>query len=847
MQLLLLLAVVALVVALMRLRVRMAGLQRDLRALEMRLSDGAVAEAPLAARAMIATPDAAVAQAAAPRQRFEDILSSPEPKPEAPAPAVGETLSGLFERLVGGRLLIWVGGIALAVAGIFLVRYSVEHGLIAPPFQMAMAAGFGLLLLAAGEYARSRPDGLVDRRVAQSLVGAAIFILYATAYGSMAIHHLISPRTASVLLVLVTGAALGLSLRHGAPTALMGLVGGFLTPLLVGERDAGAVPLILYVALLDVAIFTLASRRRWTWLAAAAVLASFGWMTPYLFDSPANAGAAGMAIVAIAVSASLIRTGEGWQLDFLRPALIGLLQLGLIVARTDLGLTAWGLYAMLAGASFVLAGRRPEFRPIPAFALVLALLLLATKALIEEAPLLLIGGGITLLFAAGGGAWALRRPGELLWAMIACAGFAAPAILLRAERPELLALSLWGTAFAILSAGPLLLAWRARARADGAPALLAAGTALLLLGLAAADLLPRDLIPAAWMALALAAAYAARAAAAPRLAVLAAAAATASLAASVALVPWLWAAMGLTLIGEPVLAESLPGVLRVLEIFLLPAPLLLLVWRTAPLASARLRRFLAGAAGALAIMAAYLLFKHAFGLVDRADFVARGFAERLIVTQALFLAGWLVCTERPAIPGLGPERRRVAGIALIALAAVRLFWFDMIVDNPVVIEQSVGRLPVLNLLAPTYLLSAWWLYRARRGASSRVRSGLWLVLALASLVLGVMLIVRQLFQGAILTAPHIPLAESYGYSLAGVALSTALLLFGVRLPDKALRVAGLLLLTVATVKVFAVDAAALGGLLRILSFLVLGIALIGIGKLYTKVLDAEAAPAPQRA
>ena len=59
-------------------------------------------------------------------------------------------------------------------------------------------------------------------------------------------------------------------------------------------------------------------------------------------------------------------------------------------------------------------------------------------------------------------------------------------------------------------------------------------------------------------------------------------------------------------------------------------------------------------------------------------------------------------------------------------------------------------------------------------------------------------------------------------------------------PDKALRVAGLVLLTATALKVFLVDASALAGALRILSFLGLGVALIGIGKLYTAVLNAEA-------
>ena len=92
---------------------------------------------------------------------------------------------------------------------------------------------------------------------------------------------LIGSGTASAAMIAVTAAALVLSLRHGAPTAVMGLVGGFLTPLLVGNPDASAVPLLAYLALLDVAIFAIAWRRGWTWLAAAGVLLSFVW-TGYL-------------------------------------------------------------------------------------------------------------------------------------------------------------------------------------------------------------------------------------------------------------------------------------------------------------------------------------------------------------------------------------------------------------------------------------------------------------------------------------------------------------------------------------------------------------------------------------
>ncbi len=103
-----------------------------------------------------------------------------------------------------------------------------------------------------------------------------------------------------------------------------------------------------------------------------------------------------------------------------------------------------------------------------------------------------------------------------------------------------------------------------------------------------------------------------------------------------------------------------------------------------------------------------------------------------------------------------------------------------------------------------------------------------------------MLLVRQAFQGPILTGLEMPIAEYYTYSLAGLVLSIGLLVAGMRLPDKALRLAGLGLLTVTIVKVFVFDAGELEGIWRILSFMGLGVALIGIARLYGPILRAEA-------
>ncbi|MEA3031737.1 MAG: hypothetical protein QOG13_3062 [Sphingomonadales bacterium] len=758
--------------------------------------------------------------------------------------ARSESLGELFERLVAGRLLIWLGGIALVLAAVFLIRHSIEIGLMTPSARMMGAAVLGLLCIGAGEYARAGRLFSEDPRIAQTFVGAGLAILYATAYGSHALYDLLDDAETSAAMVAVTAAALGLSLRHGPPTAMMGLVGGFLTPLLVGDPEAGAVPLLAYLGLLDLALFAIAWRRGWTWLAAAGVLLSFVWTGYLLSRPPEDALAAGVFVVLLGIAAALARPGEGRQLSLIQPLAIAAVQLALLVARTDLGPQAWALFGALSAASLALALLRAEYRLAPAAALGLALLLLLAKASSFKDPFVAEAAiGITLLFGVAGLALVLRRD-RPLWTGIAAFGLAGPALILRGLRPEMLDRPLWGALMAALALGPVVLVWANRRRASPEPPadlclLLAGAAAVLLAGAAVWDLASDDLVAAGWLAIAVAAALAARRLGDLALASVALLAALAGAARAAVMVPELWAATMAGLAGVPVLAADLPGAMAALYALALPALLLAALRLALPPLPYRTRRALPAAAALFAVAAAYVWFKQAFGLADEADFVARGLIERTIITQALFAAGWLLGAGIVRPPRMDADLARLGGTALTALAAARLIWFDMAVFNPAWADQWVGTLPVFNLILPAYLFSAVWLYAARRRAEAATRSGFWLAAFLAALIVGVALMVRQGFQGAILSGPDMPIAEFYFYSLAGLVVAIGLIVAGMRLPDKALRLAGLLLLTATIVKVFLVDASELKGILRILSFLGLGIALIGIGRLYGPVLRAE--------
>jgi uncharacterized membrane protein len=762
----------------------------------------------------------------------------PEPDPIPGEPR--ETLGGLFERWVAGRLLIWLGGIALVLAAIFLIRYSIEVGLITPAARMAGAGLFGLALLAIGEWAR-RGRLADDPRIAQALVGAGLAVLYATVYGSQILYALIGSRTAFAGMALVTVAALGLSLRHGAPTAVMGLVGGFLTPLLVGSQSQSAAPLLAYLALLDVALFALAWRRGWTWLAAAATLLSFAW-TFYIVGAHGadDALRAGLFIAALAAAAALVRPGTGRQLALIQPLGLGLLQLAILVARTDVGAPAWALFGALSLAAILLAALRREHWPAPPAALAFALLLLLVKAGFgpgELVPAAAIGTG--LLFGGAGVALARRAPAAM-WTALAAAGLAGPWLAVRWLLPDRLTQTSWGLLAATLALVPALLIWRQRGRArvevPADLALLAAGAGVALLACAAVrDLAAPDWVAAGWLGVAMLLALAARRLNDLALGTICVLVILVGVARALWLVPELSSAWFQAVLGVPVLAADLPGAGRALAALAVPAALLAATRLALPPLPMRARPALSLLAGSFAAAALYLWFKQAFGLANHEDFVRRGLAERTLVTQALFVAGWLLGSGTLRLPRLAPDGVRLAGTLLTAVAAARLLWFDILLFNPALVDQWAGPLPLFNLIAAAYLLGAIWLYLARRRAATAAHSWPWLAAFLLALVAATALLVRQYYHGGLLTGTALP-NEAYGYSLAFLLVSIGLIVAGVRLPDKALRLAGLVLLTATIVKVFLVDAAALTGVLRILSFLVLGIALIGIGRLYGPIL-----------
>jgi len=224
-----------------------------------------------------------------------------------------------WERLVGVRMFSAVSGIALVLAAVFFLRYSIDHGWLAPPvrFVIGLITGIGLLVVCELKVARNY------RITTNSLDAAAIAILFATFFAAHALWHLIPSGVAFGFMALVTATAVLLSLRRDSLfIAVLGLLGGFATPALLSTGENRPISLFTYLLLLNIGLAWVATRRRWSVLTvctlAFTTLYQWGWVIRFLSVGQLSLAMGIFVVFAVMGFVSLTfgtRTGAGGALD----------------------------------------------------------------------------------------------------------------------------------------------------------------------------------------------------------------------------------------------------------------------------------------------------------------------------------------------------------------------------------------------------------------------------------------------------------------------------------------------------------------------------------------------------
>src|SRR6195952_5878460 len=221
------------------------------------------------------------------------IRPAPAPQPVSKAsapPPLAETRPS-FEERIGTRWVVWVGGLTLALGGFFMVRYSIEAGLLGPRGGTALGGLFALALLAAGEWTRRKEslgaiEALPIANIPAILTAAGTAVAFATVYAAYALYDFLVPATAFILLGMVALGTLAAALLHGPALAGLGVVGAFATPLLVSSDRPDFWALYVYLAVVTAAAFGLARVRLWRWLAVTTIAFAVLWTLPCLECGP---------------------------------------------------------------------------------------------------------------------------------------------------------------------------------------------------------------------------------------------------------------------------------------------------------------------------------------------------------------------------------------------------------------------------------------------------------------------------------------------------------------------------------------------------------------------------------
>jgi uncharacterized membrane protein len=835
---------------------------------------GPVADASAGAAAPPSVPDWQAAQV------------QPEPIGQPVAPVQPAAAATSLEERLGTRWAVWVGGLALAIGGVLLVRYSIDQGMFGPAVQVGLGAVLALILVAGGEWfrrgERASPVAVVQSaHIPGILTAAGTVVGFAAVYAAHGLYGFIGPAGAFVVLGGIAIATMLAAALHGPALAGLGLAGALVVPMLVSSDQPSAWPVVLYLIAVAGAAYALARLRRWLWLAAAVVAGAVVWGL-VLLAPVAGAGIAGAAgawgtalLVHVAVQLGLaalfmavephLATPDAeawpdWIAGLALAALTGLAVLALDATRTQ---EQWTFFAV-AGLA-ILGATAWRSAPAASAAVLAGILALAG---VTVWPGLAAAPDATLLAPALAGV--LRLPGNvvsfLAFAAVATVSVGAVATL-RLWRGRALPLPTAGL-YALAAVVPpllaLVLAYLRVTQFDRSISF-----ALLAVVLAAGfylvadrfdNIAATDKTPAAGLAVG---AYAAGVAAAMALAFVmvldrgyltvafAVTAFTTAIFAVVDRIPllrYVVIAIGLIVLGrlawDPRIMGPDVGTWPILNWLLLgygvPAAAFLMAGRI-------LRReaddLAARTCDALGVLLAALLvlfqIRHALNGGDPLSPDSGHVEQGLVALMSLGFAGVLI---RMDLARANPVFRAASLIFGVISAGVTLVGLGL-VENPLYTSEPVRGPVIFSTLLIAYLLPA--LAAAVVARIARGVRPLWYVRGAAVLALllafgYVSLTVRHAFQGERLSIWQGASApEVWSYSVAWLALGLAFLGYGLLRGSTEARLASAALVVLSVLKVFLYDVTGLGGFWRAFSVICLGAVLIGIGLVYQRLVFAR--------
>ncbi|MFL6791312.1 MAG: DUF2339 domain-containing protein [Bradyrhizobium sp.] len=875
-------AIVALILALKAFN-QVAALRRQLQVIEARtaafpppLTPQESGQAPTVSSPGVSAeppplPPEPVAPAAAEQAVGPDVGDSTAMPPPLPQPAPG------FEETIGTKWVVWIGGLTLALGGFFMVRYSIEAGLLGPGVRTMLGGLFALALLAAGEWTRRKEsisaiEALPIANIPAILTAAGTAVAFATVYAAYALYDFLAPASAFILLGMVALGTLAAALLHGPALAGLGVAGAFVTPILISSDKPNFWALYIYLAIVTAASFGLARIRLWRWLAVTTIVFAVLWTFPCLQCGPSMIGPHAFHVIAGFILAALLVVcgfmfgppADGEQIEPISSGSLAAYLFGatLIVLNSFHGDPAMITFALLVAGSLLIAWRAPAATGAIGAASMFVFVVFGEWAVRANPDTLVLPGGPLPGIApnATDGSVSLH----LISAAIFAAGFGVAGFLAQFR----------------FSATKITASWAASA--------VFTPLALLVALYARIAHLDRS-IPFAIVAVMLAAAYAAateiltrREDQSGRSASIALFATGALAALALALTfalekGWLTVALALISMGAAWISTQRPiPFLRSLAAILAGIVVLRVGYEpriagdavgTTPIfnwllwgygipalsfwgGSIFLRRN-GDDAPLRAVESAAILFTVLLAFMEIRHAVNSGDVYRQ--SAGLTEVGLQVCVALAMAIGLERLRIRtdsivhnIGAVLLTVFAGLATVFGLMLLETPIIWPIDVGG-TFINLLLLGYALPAVLALLLSYAVAGHRPTGYANTLAAGALVLALTYVtceIRRLYHGPILSHGPTTGAEQYSYSIAWLAFGVALLGIGIVFNSQRARLASAAVIALTIMKAFLIDMSTLSGVYRALSFMCLGVVLVAIGWLYQRILFRRSATPP---
>ncbi len=765
--------------------------------------------------------------------------------------AISELFTSFPTNSRSTNVLFWLGGIILAFGGLFLAKYTLDAGLLSPVARVLLGFGVGIGFVVSAEYLTQRKVRfrIHSDYLCAALVSAGVITCYAMTLVASHYYELISPNFAFVILAIIALTATAMTLRYGPIVAVIGILGAYSVPLPFWQFSYSVLAIAGYVALVSVSAIVVANQVQRNWLWWLSFAAHFSWFFIMVMIGGKGEALSVFLFSMLSLYLYVLSDVLGWRLQHthLRPLTIRVLlmprkeQAGLLASLLPIWLFYFvhgyqpSLILATVAVLIVLCSaplRHSAFDSWPLLGWLLSiitLIMLLPQAYYEDLDFVFTGAHLySQAIALALFIYALymqrlhpKRLAYSLLLVVAPSSLFGLCYVLSPPPANIAMYSLWAVELAVLAVIGVRLTTNHRwawVKLSGVllanvnvsliiTMLLESSTLTLALGAQLVGLgywcQRYSLKPPHWLVKTLLAVLLIR----------------------LTLFPWI----------DNYSGELLLGIHWTVVVY--PVTIFMLYMARNYYRDDAMRQVLGG--GIIHVLALLVTTETSYQLVGHyPDFTSPSFHEAILLSMNWLIMAGVYCYRYLYSSSLRYIYLGFAGLLTVGAGIYHLALLTF--SNPWFSQQPVGELPIWNWLLPLWLIPALVLLAVSRlSLFNKVQrlaiygvAALWLLQFINATVR------HQFHHDMIWLGLPTQQLETYAYSLVWLLISVVLLLGARRFNSPVISKVGFGVLAAVVSKAFLVDMSQLTGLYRALSFLGLGLCLLGIGWLFQRMKDS---------